>query len=125
MRTSAALLLLALLALAVPSAPAQAPARQYYITPIELLEVYGAYRLSDGQILRVTREQRRYWAEMPATGKVEIVPVASIVFESRDGAMRLAFTPLAFATDVRISYASGAALDGRSTRRAIAGDTAY
>ena len=129
MRTSAALLLLALLVLAAPSASAQAPAagapqRHYYITPGEMLEVYGTYRLSNGEILRITREKRRYWAEMPSTGKVEIVPVDSIVFVSRDGNMRLEFRPLAFATDVNIRYAPGAgpaaSLDGRSTRRAIA-----
>lgn len=124
MRTFAALLLIGLLVLAVPGAPAETPAvagtpqRHYYLTPVEMLEVYGTYRLSNGETMRITREKRRDWADMPSTGKVEIVAVDSIVFVTRDGNLRLEFTPLAFATDVKIRYMAGvravAALDGRS-----------
>jgi hypothetical protein len=63
---------------------------------------------------------------MPSTGRVQIVPVDSIVFVSGDGTMRLEFTPLAFATDVKISYGSGgaaAAMEGRSVQRASVNET--
>lgn len=123
MRTAIAIAFIALLALAAPAASARAPGfaipeRHYTITPVEMLEVYGTYRLSDGDVMRITHEYRRYWADFRDRGKVEIVPVDSIVFHARDGSMRLAFTPLPFATDATISIARQggvAAISGQRT----------
>jgi hypothetical protein len=78
------------------------PRAGYYITPYEMMDVYGTYTLSNGDTLRITREHNRYWAEMHRTGRVEIVPVASMVFVEKAGALRYTFTPRPFDTEVRI-----------------------
>jgi hypothetical protein len=67
-----------------------------------MLEVYGTYALSNGDTLTISREHKRYWAEMKRTGRAEIVPVASLVFVEKSGVLRYTFTPLPFTTDVRI-----------------------
>lgn len=90
----------AMLALAAVAMSPAAPAR-YYITPVEMLEVYGSYRLDNGSILRVTREQRRYWAYLDGA-RTELVPVASIRFMTPDGSRQFEFIPQAFGTEVRI-----------------------
>ena len=105
MRALSTLLLAAALALPAYAAPAEREG--YFLTPTEMLEVYGVYRLDNGQVLRITRGQRRYWAEFNRQGPFEIRPVASIVFVSRERGLRLAFTPLAFATDVVVSRTAG------------------
>jgi hypothetical protein len=78
------------------------PRAGYYITPYEMMDVYGSYTLSNGDTLRITREHNRYWAEMGRTGRVEIVPVDSLVFVERAGLLRYTFTPRAFDTEVHI-----------------------
>jgi hypothetical protein len=103
-----------------------AQADPYYITPNEMLEVYGVYPLSNGDVLKVSRDQRRYWAEMRHTGRIEIVPVDSIVFVEKGGKMRFTFEPKAFATDVRIEGialrdVAFAAAYGRSNHSGIQG----
>jgi hypothetical protein len=79
------------------------PPTGYYITPDEMQQVYGTYALSNGDILRITREHNRYWADMPLTGRIEIVPVASIAFVDKAGQLRYTFTQGAFDTDVHIA----------------------
>lgn len=74
----------------------------YYVTPVEMQQVYGTYALSNGDTLRITREHNRYWAEMQRTGRVEIVPVASLVFAERAGPLRYTFKERAFDTEVQI-----------------------
>jgi hypothetical protein len=74
----------------------------YTITPNEMLDVYGTYPLTNGDVLRVSREHNRYWAEMRNTGRIEIVPVDSIVFVEKGGSMRFTFAPLPFTTEVRV-----------------------
>jgi hypothetical protein len=91
---------LALLA-ACSSAPRERT--DYQVVPVEMLDIYGVYPLSNGDVLRISREGRRYWAEMRSTGRFEIVPVDSGVFVQKGGPVRLRFEPLAFATDVTIS----------------------
>lgn len=117
MRIITVVSLIVALALAVPAALAQTPAatgaeRHYYITPYEMLDVYGAYPLSNGETLRITREGRRYFADMRSFGKVEIVAVDSIVFVSKDRSVKLKFTPRAFATDVVLDYKGQQGLAG-------------
>jgi hypothetical protein len=87
-----------------------APCRpRFYIDPQLSSELTGVYALPDGELLRVSREVNRYYAEMPATGRLEIVPVEQDVFVERNGPVRLRFEREAFATDVVIS-----GLDGRA-----------
>jgi hypothetical protein len=78
------------------------PRQGYYITPTEMLDVYGTYALSNGDTLRISREHNRYWAETTRLGRAEIVPVDSLVFVEKAGILRYTFTPLPFATEVRI-----------------------
>jgi hypothetical protein len=119
MRLSATFVLGSLAVLAAcSSAPRGASTAHYYVAPVEMLEVYGAYPLSNGDVLRISRGERRYWAEMRATGRFEIVPLDSDVFVEKDGPIRLEFRRLAFATDVEISglgtsgaYSANAASD--------------
>jgi hypothetical protein len=91
---------LALLA-ACSSAPRERT--DYQVVPVEMLDIYGVYPLSNGDVLRISREGRRYWAEMRSTGRFEIVPVDSGVFVQEGGPVRLTFEPMAFATNVTIS----------------------
>lgn len=101
----------------VPIGPSSDPQRErdnYYITPYEMLEVYGDYPLSNGETLTVTREGRRYFAAMPSMGKVEIVAVGSIAFVTRDRAMRLDFTPVPFTTYVWVSRPGAPPMTGQA-----------
>lgn len=79
----------------------------YHVTPNEMLEVYGVYHLSDGRLLRITRDGRRVWADLPGVGKIALTPVASVAFVSPDRRMRFEFIPMAFATEVLITSLPG------------------
>ncbi len=104
--------LLAALLIAVPAIPSAQTAllptdrEGYYVTPVEMLEVYGVYRLDDGRILRITREGRRVWADLSGVGRMPLTPVDSIAFVSPDRRMRFEFIPMPFATDVVITSQS-------------------
>jgi hypothetical protein len=100
MRVSSSILM-SLLAV-VAACSASGPRAGYYVTPTEMLDVYGTYPLSNGDVLRISREHNRYWAETQRIGKMEIVPVDSLVFVERAGILRYTFTPLPFTTEVRI-----------------------
>jgi hypothetical protein len=102
------------LALLVPHAWAadadgQDCARRYYIDPQLTSELAGVYELSDGELLRVSREVNRYVADMPSTGRIEIVPIDQDVFVERNGPVRLAFEREAFATEVTVTGLDGQA----------------
>jgi hypothetical protein len=75
----------------------------YCVTPLEMLEVLGDYRLADGGRMRVSQQGRRVFVDMAGSGRVQVRPVASLVFVSGDRKLRLAFTPKAFATDVLVT----------------------
>lgn len=99
MRIPAVILLTSLALLGACASPQQ---HHYVVTPVEMMDVYGVYPLSNGDVLKVSREHKRYWAEMRNTGRFEIVPVASIVFVEKGGSIRLTFEPLPFTTAVRV-----------------------
>jgi hypothetical protein len=82
-------------------------ARRYYIDPQLTSELTGLYDLSNGQLLRVSREVNRYVADMPSIGRIEIVPVDRDVFVERNGPIRLVFEREAFATDVVVKGLDG------------------
>jgi hypothetical protein len=94
-----------------PIAAAGTTHRHYHITPFEMLEVYGVYHLDNGDVLRITREHRRYWAELRSKGKIEIEPVGSIVFVTKDGGTRLEFSPQPFGTEVRLTALRGSSIE--------------
>jgi hypothetical protein len=103
----AVLLVLAQLAAAADDSPCRP---RYHVDPQLANELTGVYELSNGALLRVSRQVNRYYAEMPATGRLEIVPIEQDVFVERDGPVRLVFEREAFATDVVVS-----GLDGRAS----------
>jgi hypothetical protein len=102
---------LAMLAPLVQSANAhgQECARRYRIDSQLAGELTGAYPLSNGELLRLSREVNRFMAEMPSTGRIEVVPVDEDVFVERNGPVRLVFEREAFATEVTVT-----GLDGRA-----------
>jgi hypothetical protein len=103
--TLAALLALFLALLAAPSVAA----RDYYIAPFELLEVYGTYPLSDGSVLRVgpANAGTRAWAQLDGMGRMALVAVGPLEFVSRDGSLHLRFAALPFRTEVEVERGSG------------------
>jgi hypothetical protein len=111
------------LAALVTACSAAGPRQGYYVTPTEMFDVYGTYPLSNGDVLRITREHNRYWAETRRIGKMEIVPVDSLVLVERAGILRYTFTPLPFTTEVRIDGLAPpnayAALFGSSVEREL------
>jgi hypothetical protein len=105
MRLSATVMLggLAVLA-ACSSAPrGSSPIANPELAPSGLLDVAGAYPLSNGDVLRISQERRHYWAEMRSTGRFEIVPVSSELFVQKGGPIRFRFEELLFTTGVTIS----------------------
>lgn len=83
---------------------------RYVIDPQLAGELTGRYELSNGGQLNVTRQLSRYYAEMPTTGRIEIVPVDQNLFVQRDGPVQLAFEREAFRTEVVVT-----GLDGRAS----------
>jgi hypothetical protein len=91
------------------NADGQACARRFHIDPQSTSELAGVYPLSNGELLRFSREVNRFIADMPSTGRIELVPVDQDVFVERKGPVRLAFAREAFATEVTVT-----GLDGRA-----------
>jgi hypothetical protein len=90
------------------NADGQACLRRYHIDPqLAAGELTGAYPLSNGELLRVGREVARYYAEMPSTGRIEIVPVDDDLFVERNGPVRLKFVREAFRTEVVVTGLDG------------------
>jgi hypothetical protein len=87
----------------------QACRHRYVVDPLLASGLTGAYDLSNGELLRVSREVSRYYAEMPATGRIEIVPVDEDVFVARNGPVQLAFEREAGATEVVVTGLAGQA----------------
>jgi hypothetical protein len=106
--TTKALLVTLAALLALLAAPGAA-AREYYIAPFELLEVYGTYPLSDGSVLRVgpANAGTRAWAQVNGTERMRLVAVGALEFVTRDGRLKLRFEPLPFTTEVRVARVSG------------------
>lgn len=61
--------------------------------------VLGSYDLSDGQILRVSFQHRKLFAEV-GDRKTELVAAGRNTFVARAGDMKLVFDQLPFANDV-------------------------
>lgn len=83
---------------------------RYFIDPQLTGELAGRYELSNGEQLDVTRRLSRYYAEMPTTARIEIVPVDQDLFVQRNGPVQLAFEREAFTTGVVVT-----GLDGRAS----------
>lgn len=62
----------------------------------------GTYGLSNGEVLRVSYERNRLFAEL-GERKSELVPSGANSFTARGSALRLTFDQVPFATDVLVS----------------------
>lgn len=62
----------------------------------------GSYTMPDGQVLRVSFEQNRLYAEI-GDSKAQLVPAGTNTFVSRDERMKLEFDQVPFATDVALT----------------------
>lgn len=104
---SSALLFATLTALAAPAVLAHPHAdgapRPYYVSPQEAREITGTYALSNGDVMKVTREKRRFYADMQSTGRIEIIPVAPQTFVDASGAIRFRFMPYQWPDEVSIT----------------------
>jgi hypothetical protein len=63
----------------------------HYIKPSELMGIAGAYDLSNGDVLYVSKESRQFYAEMSKTGRMEIIPLNPNEFAEKGGPVRLTF----------------------------------
>ncbi|MEW6369857.1 MAG: hypothetical protein AB1584_02895 [Pseudomonadota bacterium] len=97
MRAHLAALLAALGWFAAPAAQA----REYFIAPHEMLEVYGTYPLSNGAVLRMGHTGLRNWAEIDGE-RIALRAVGPLTFVGDGGRLRLSFEALPFRTDVRV-----------------------
>lgn len=103
----------ALAVLAAPVLAADADANgqacryRYFPDPQLTGELTGSYELSNGEQLNVSRRLSRFYAEMPTTGRIEIVPVDQNLFVQRDGPVQLAFEREAFTTEVMVTGLDG------------------
>jgi hypothetical protein len=102
-------LLVTLAALLALLAAPVASAREYYVAPFELLEVFGSYSLSNGDVLRVgpANAGTHAWAQLNGAERMRLVAVGPLEFVTRDGTLRLRFAALPFRTDVEVQRASG------------------
>ena len=64
---------------------------RHYIPPDARLGIVGVYPLSNGGVLCVTREGRRYIADMGRTGRIEMVPVRATEFMEKGGPIQFIF----------------------------------
>jgi hypothetical protein len=98
---------LLLLAAQAAGAETEACRPRYFVDRVSSQELIGVYELSNGELLRFGREVNRFYAEMPGTGRVEVVPVDQDEFVEKGGSVRLTFDRVAFATDVTVRGLDG------------------
>lgn len=95
-------LLVTLAALLALLAAPNVAGRDYYIASSEMLEVYGTYPLSDGDVLRIEGSGNRAWARLNGAERMRLVAVGPLEFVTQDGTLKLRFAPLPFATEVTV-----------------------
>ena len=101
-------------AIAAPSATADVNAKMVAVQTIQgessrhadadadAATLAGTYPLSNGQILHVSYERHRLFAEM-GSRKTELVPTGATSFAGRGTSLQFVFDQVPFATDVVIS----------------------
>jgi hypothetical protein len=77
-------------------------ATEYYHTPIEMADVYGAYPLSDGDTLRIEKKGNRAFARLNGTDSMRLTSVGPLEFVTQDNSLHLQFEPLPFTTEVTV-----------------------
>jgi len=99
-------------ALAAPAASADVNAKMVAVQTIQgesgrhatadAATLAGVYPLSNGEVLHVSYERHRLFAEMGAR-KTELVPTGATSFAGRGTSLQFVFDQVPFATDVVIS----------------------
>jgi hypothetical protein len=112
-------LLAAPAALAHPHPDDAVPRYHIILWPNEARLVYGTYELSNGDVLKVSRSGRHFWAEMGYTGRIEIVPVDWYVFVEKGGNLRFTFIPYGFPDEVKISGLAERGVPVAGTRQEV------
>jgi hypothetical protein len=77
-------------------------ATEYYHTPTQMADVYGAYPLSDGDTLRIEKKGNRAFARLDGTDSMRLTSVGPLEFVTQDNALHLHFEPLPFTTEVSV-----------------------
>ncbi len=77
-----------------------------YVSPEEFRDLQGSYALDNGQTLRVSQIQNRYFAQIGTQEKLEVIPTSSEVFVAKDNSVKLQFkaSTLGAPTTVKASY---------------------
>lgn len=82
---------------------AQTPrASGHLLRDSEVAGLPGTYNLADGQVLRVSFERHKLYAEL-GENKAELVPAGTNTFVARDDSMKLEFDQVPYATDVALT----------------------
>lgn len=99
-------------AVAAPSATADVNAKMIAVQTIQgesgrhasadAATLAGTYPLSNGEVLRVSYERQRLFAEMGAR-KTELVPTGATSFAGRGTPLQFVFDQVPFATDVTVT----------------------
>jgi hypothetical protein len=79
------------------------PGSSYKMNPAEFEGVKGTYRLANGQVMRVSTEHRKVWAEFDGSNKTRLVPVAQNTFIALEDQSKLEFDELPFANNVTLT----------------------
>ena len=79
------------------------PGSAYKLTPAEFEGVKGTYKLSNGDVMRVSTSQRKVWAEINGANKTELVPVAQNTFIALEDNAKVEFDELPFANNVTLT----------------------
>ena len=74
-------------------------AAKYKLTPVEFKGVQGRYTMDNGQMLQVSEDGHKLFAEIGNT-RSELLAVAENTFVARDADMKLVFDQIPFATEV-------------------------
>lgn len=77
-------------------------ATEYYHTPVQMADVYGAYPLSDGDTLRIEKKGNRAYARLNGTESMRLTSIGPLEFVTQDRELHLQFEPLPFTTEVTV-----------------------
>lgn len=77
-------------------------ATEYYHTPVQMADVYGAYPLSDGDTLRIEKHGNRAFARLNGTEPMRLTSIGPLEFVTQDQGLHLQFEPLPFTTEVTV-----------------------
>lgn len=78
--------------------------RNYQLQPQQVAEVAGVYRLDNGGVFRMIKQQNRLMAQLDDRPVTELLAQADNRFISREQAMTVDYTPQAFGDLITLRY---------------------